>query len=109
MIMPAAGVHQADYYLALTTAAGLTPEPRVARIVPPDTAVAAAAGLVPSPPFVVLAPGAAYGRAKQWPPARYAELAHQLWRARSIAAAAMVKPSWCCRRARRLCGTWRAS
>ena len=82
---PAAGVHQAEYYLALTTAAGLTPEPRVARIVPPDTAVAAAAALVPSPPFVVLAPGAAYGRAKQWPPARYAELAHQLWRARSIA------------------------
>lgn len=82
---PAAGLHQADYYLALTTALGLPPAPRVARLVPPPNAVEAAAGLVPARPFVVLAPGAAYGRAKQWPPARYAELAHQLWRARGIA------------------------
>lgn len=83
---PAPGLHQADYYLALTTAAGLPPTPRVAHLVPPPAAVEAAAALVPSRPFVVLAPGAAYGRAKQWPPARYAELAHQLWRARGIAA-----------------------
>ena len=37
---PPPDVHQADYYLALTTAAGLAPAPRVARIVPPEAAVA---------------------------------------------------------------------
>lgn len=83
---PAPGLHQADYYLALTAAAGLPPTPRVAHLVPPPVAVDAAATLVPARPFVVLAPGAAYGRAKQWPPARYAELAHHLWRQRGIAA-----------------------
>lgn len=82
---PAAGLHQADYYLALTTAAGLPPATRVARLVPPAAAVEAARALVPAGPFVVLAPGAAYGRAKQWPPRRYAELAHALWRARGLA------------------------
>jgi heptosyltransferase-2 len=35
-------------------------------------------GLDVDEPFVVLAPGAAYGRAKQWPPGRFAELAHML-------------------------------
>lgn len=82
---PAAGQHQADYYLALTAAAGLPATPRIACLTPPASAVESAAALVPSRPFVVLAPGAAYGRAKQWPPARYAELAHRLWRTRSIA------------------------
>jgi heptosyltransferase-2 len=33
-----------------------------------------AAGLEPGAPFVVLAPGAAYGSAKQWLPERFAEL-----------------------------------
>jgi heptosyltransferase-2 len=37
-------------------------------------------GVVRNHPFVVLAPGAAYGRAKQWPPERFAELAHMLAR-----------------------------
>ena len=82
---PPADVHQADYYLALTTAAGLPPAPRVARIVPPDAAVAAARALVPRRDYVVLAPGAAYGRAKQWPPDRYAALAVSLWRTRGLA------------------------
>ncbi|MEZ5290856.1 MAG: lipopolysaccharide heptosyltransferase II [Vicinamibacterales bacterium] len=76
--------HQADYYLRLTTALGLPPAPRVARVVPPAASLDHARGLVPSGPFVVLAPGAAYGRAKQWPPARYAELARDLWRRRGL-------------------------
>ncbi|MGE0813612.1 MAG: lipopolysaccharide heptosyltransferase II [Vicinamibacterales bacterium] len=76
--------HQADYYLGLTAALGLPPAPRVARVVPPAASLDAARGLVPVGPFVVLAPGAAYGRAKQWPPARYAELARDLWRRRGL-------------------------
>ena len=82
---PAPSVHQADYYLALTTAAGLAPSARVARLAVPQAAHAAAAALLPSREIVVLAPGAAYGRAKQWPPERFAALAHRLWRARGVA------------------------
>jgi heptosyltransferase-2 len=37
-------------------------------------------GIDPSQPFVVFAPGAAYGRAKQWLPERFAELASLLVR-----------------------------
>lgn len=81
---PSADLHQADYYLALTTAAGLPPASRHARLEPPADAVVAARALVPARPFVVLAPGAAYGRAKQWPPARYAELAATLHRTRGL-------------------------
>ncbi len=81
---PAPSVHQADYYLALTTAAGLPPAPRVARVDVPDTARTAAARLVAARDYVVLAPGAAYGRAKQWPPERFAQLACTLWQTRRV-------------------------
>jgi heptosyltransferase-2 len=37
---------------------------------------------VPPGPFVVLAPGAAYGTAKQWPPERFAEVAVLVMRER---------------------------
>jgi heptosyltransferase II len=80
---PRTDLHQADYYLALTTALGLPATPRVAKVVPPPAAVNAARGLVPATrPFVVLAPGAAYGRAKQWPPSHVAALVLDLWRRR---------------------------
>jgi heptosyltransferase II len=81
---PRADLHQADYYLALTHALGLPTAARVACVTPPPQAVDRARALVPSRPFVVLAPGAAYGRAKQWPPARYAELAVALLRDRGL-------------------------
>ncbi len=81
---PAGAVHQADYYLALIAAAGLTPAPRAARIDVPPTARDAATALVPAREFVVLAPGAAYGGAKQWPPERHAALARTLWRDRQL-------------------------
>ena len=64
---------------------GLTPSARIARVAVPDSARAAAAALLPGRDVVVLAPGAAYGRAKQWPPARFAALAHGLWRSRGVA------------------------
>ena len=81
---PAPSVHQADYYLALTTAAGLAPAARVARLIVPEAAHAAAAALLPQRPIVVLAPGAAYGRAKQWPPEYFAAIHHTLLAEKSI-------------------------
>lgn len=82
---PRAPLHQADYYLALAEALGMPRVERVARVVPPETAGGEAAaqlaeaGLPAGTPYAVLAPGAAYGRAKQWPPERFAELSALLW------------------------------
>ncbi|MEZ5286875.1 MAG: lipopolysaccharide heptosyltransferase II [Vicinamibacterales bacterium] len=68
---PPKGLHQAGYYQALVAAFGVANGPMHARVDAPAHVRPPA----PDGRFVVLAPGAAYGKAKQWPEARFAELA----------------------------------
>src|SRR6185503_2600416 len=78
MAMPRGALHQRAYYQALTSALGIPEGPPYASIHPNrDQArqLLRDIGLDLDEPFVVFAPGAAYGRAKQWLPERYAELA----------------------------------
>jgi heptosyltransferase-2 len=76
--------HQVEYYQALAAAMGLSVGPPYAAILVPPQARETArtlldqSGVAANQPFVVCAPGAAYGRAKQWPPERFAELARML-------------------------------
>ena len=82
------GGHQAEYYQRLTTALGFPPGSLVPRIDTGDAARAeahdlvAAHGHVPGAPLFVFAPGAAYGKAKQWLPAHVATLMSRLGRER---------------------------
>ena len=75
---PPGELHQRAYYQALTSALGIPEGPPYASV-RPDRARARQllrdVGLDLDEPFIVFAPGAAYGRAKQWLPERYAELA----------------------------------
>lgn len=70
--------HQREYYQALTTALGIDAGQPYA-VVAADGGRARdllrEIGLDVDEPFVAFAPGAAYGRAKQWLPERFAELA----------------------------------
>src|SRR5690606_33021704 len=76
--------HQVEYYQALAASLGLGPGEPFAAVHVPDAARARAddvlrsAGAAEGRPLVVFAPGAAYGRAKQWRPDRFAELASRL-------------------------------
>ena len=75
---PKGTTHQSEYYQALTTALGIAAGPRFAEVRPDVDRVRELAldlGLDTDEPFVVFAPGAAYGRAKQWLPERFAQLA----------------------------------
>ena len=70
--------HQSEYYQALTTALGIPAGPAFAKVWPDaDHArqILREVGLDLDEPLVVFAPGAAYGRAKQWLPERFAQLA----------------------------------
>lgn len=85
-------LHQAAYYQALVAGLGIENGPRLARVIvsgagnaePSATpvgrarALLTASGVEGGAPFVVFAPGAAYGRAKQWLPERFAELATRI-------------------------------
>ena len=78
MPKPKGTTHQSEYYQALTTALGIAAGPPFAEVRPDVDHVRELAldlGLDLDEPFVVFAPGAAYGRAKQWLPERFAQLA----------------------------------
>lgn len=83
-VAPPARVHQAAYYQHLTTQLGFPPGPLEPRLVVSDEVRASgaarleAAGWVNGEPLVAMAPGAAFGGAKRWPPAHYAGTADAL-------------------------------
>jgi heptosyltransferase-2 len=81
---PRAKIHQGAYYQHLVHEFGLSNGPLTPHILVRDRDRQLAATLLnqegwdPSSPLVGLAPGAAYGFAKQWPPERFAEVARAL-------------------------------
>jgi len=83
-VQPPAGLHQAEYYQQLVHALGFPNGPLEPRLPVPNTARDAASNLLSSggwdrrTPLVAMAPGAAYGGAKRWPPERFAALASDL-------------------------------
>jgi heptosyltransferase-2 len=83
-IDPPAGLHQAAYYQRLAAALGFASGPLTPSVdVPVELRAAGAhrlmaAGWDGRAPVVALAPGAAYGGAKRWPPKAFAEVAFSL-------------------------------
>jgi len=82
------GGHQAEYYQRLTAALGIDSGPCVPTLDVPEKTRAAARDVIAEHggagdgPVIVLAPGAAYGKAKQWIPAHVAALIARLERER---------------------------
>jgi heptosyltransferase-2 len=78
--------HMTEYYGALVAGLDMPAAAQPAEVRVPDAARTRAADLLRTRgvnltgPVVGMAPGAAYGRAKQWPPERFAQLAVELRR-----------------------------
>jgi heptosyltransferase-2 len=83
-IVRPSGLHQADYYQQLVHALGFPNGPMEPRLVVPAHAREAAANMLGEAGWdgrttlLALAPGAAYGGAKRWPPAKFAAVAASL-------------------------------
>ena len=81
---PRGPLHQAAYYQTMSSELGVPPGPTHAHISVSGDARARAlallteSGAAAGSAFVAMAPGAAYGRAKQWLPERFGELARLL-------------------------------
>jgi lipopolysaccharide heptosyltransferase II len=86
--VPRRRLHQSAYYLALVRGLGFDAAESIPRMtVRPETAARASellakSGVAPSATLVGFAPGAAYGHAKRWPPARVAEVVTRVSRER---------------------------
>jgi heptosyltransferase-2 len=86
-----AGLHQVDYYRALVSALGLANGSREPALDAPAAAIESARRLLAergwtgSQRLVSIAPGAAYGGAKRWPPDRFAAVVAALERDHGIA------------------------
>lgn len=78
------GLHQAEYYRLLVRSLGIACDDAAPTMAASPRSLAAAErelerrGLAVGAAYVALAPGAAYGQAKQWPPVRVAELIARL-------------------------------
>jgi lipopolysaccharide heptosyltransferase II len=82
-IDPPSGLHQVEYYQQLVHALGFPNGPIEPRVVVPDAARHAGAVALTEAGWadaalVAIAPGAAYGGAKRWPPRSFAEVADAL-------------------------------
>jgi heptosyltransferase-2 len=75
------GVHQVEYYRSLVRALGFPSEDSEPRVIVDDAVKRRGIALLTShgwserTPLVAMAPGAAYGGAKRWPPERFGEVA----------------------------------
>jgi heptosyltransferase-2 len=80
-VAPPSGLHQVEYYQQLVHALGFPNGPIEPRVTVPAAARDAARSLLTQAgwdgtrPLAAIAPGAAYGGAKRWPPERFAALA----------------------------------
>ena len=81
---PRHSMHQAEYYQHLVRQLGMDSGPLEPAVLVPDDVIVGARMLLnsrnwkSSRPFIVIAPGAAYGTAKRWLPAHYATLVSNL-------------------------------